>query len=185
VSVASGAQKLTFDIFLFGNKIGQTVVERIAKNDSVTQYTLASNSEAHVFFTTRKISLLYDMTYRHDKLYNSYSKHVRNDEMHITTITWQGSSYVMKLDNISSCIPGPVDCSTVKLFFDEPCNNTTVFSERLGENRTLKKTGPGTYEAEMKEGIMYYYRYKNGKLVELEMKKGFLGSIFIRPHIAL
>jgi hypothetical protein len=175
------SQKLTFDIFLFGNPIGQTVVERTVKNDSITTYVLNSHSEAHVLFTHRVITLYYDITYKREKLFYSFCKHTRNDEVHFTTITTNGSSYTIKLDNITKTFPF-IDCSTVKLFFAEPCNPVMVFSERLGEWRELKKTGEGTYKAEMSDGITYYYKYKDGKLVELEMSKGLIGSVYIRPH---
>jgi len=89
----------------------------------------------------------------------------------------------MKRDNESFCIKPVVDCSTVKLFFQEPCNTSQIFSERLGENRPIKKTGEGIYEAEMKEGVTYIYHYKNNKLAELEMKKGMLGSAYLRPSV--
>lgn len=182
ISVSCSSQKLAFDIFLFGNKIGQTVVEREVKNDSITQYTLNSFSEAHVFFTTRKISLHYDITYKHDWLTNVFSRHTRNDEVHVTTIQWNGNKYVMNLDGVISYIINMVSCTTVKLFFAEPCSPNAIFSERLGEYRVIKKTGDGNYQAEMKEGLTYFYHYKEGKLVELEMRKGMLGSIFMRPH---
>ncbi len=178
----SFSQKLVYDIFLFGNKIGQSVIEKTIRNDSITRYTLNSASEATVFFTTRKVSLIYDILYKNDQLFSSYSKNTRNDEVHITTIKWENNTYIMKREDGSFCIKPLVDCSTVKLFFHEPCDNQKIFSERLGEYRVIKKTGEGLYQAEMKEGITYYYHYKNDKLVELEMRKGLLGSIYLRPH---
>jgi hypothetical protein len=179
----SFAQKLTFDVFLFGNKIGQSIVEKNIKNDSITIYTLNSYSEAHIFFTTRKVGLHYDIVYKRNQFISSFSKSTRNDEVHLTTIQWQNNCYFMKRDDGTFCIKPPVECSTVKLFFQEPCSMEHVFSERLGEYRALKKTGEGTYEAEMKDGITYIYRYKNGKLAELEMRKGVLGSVYLRPQV--
>src|ERR1043165_5268993 len=169
------SQKLAFDIFLFGDKIGQTVVERTVKNDSITTYTLKHASEAHIFFTTRKVSLYYDITYKRNRLFSSYAKNTRNDEVHVTTIQWQNNNYIMKADNETQCIKPPVDCTTVRLFFEEPCSTSQVFSERMGIYRYIKKTKEGTYECEMSDGLTYIYHYKNGKLTELEMRKGFLG----------
>jgi hypothetical protein len=176
------SQKLTYDIFLFGSKIGQSVVEKTVNNDSITEYTLVSSSEAHVFFTHRKVTLYYDIVYKRGKYFSSFAKHTRNDEIHTTTITRHGNGYEVKLDSKTVELNATVDCSTVKLFFAEPCNPTSVFSERIAEFRTIKKTGDGVYEAEMTDGLTYYYRYKSGKLVELEMRKGFIGSIYLRPH---
>ena len=174
------AQKLTYNIFLFGSKIGQSVVERDIKSGSETDYTLNSASEAHIFFTTRRITLHYDIVFKDDIYFSSYSKHTRNDELQITTITRNGNSYTVKRNNENFIVNGLVNCSTIKLFYAEPCSENHMLSERLGEFRSVKKTAPGTYEAEMSDGITYIYRYKDGKLVELEMRKGILGSIYLR-----
>lgn len=179
----SSAQKLTFDIFLFGNKIGQTIVEQTVVNDSITTYKLNSSSEAHIFFTTRKIALQYEVVYKRKQLFYLHSKSVRDNETHYNIIQWQNGSYLMKRDNETFCIKPMVDCSTVKLFFNEPCNSEKVFSERIGEYRPLKKKAAGVYEAEMTDGITYIYHYAHGKLVELEMRKGVIGSVFLRPAV--
>ena len=183
VASISFSQKLTFDIFLFGDKIGQTIVQKTVKNDSVTAYTLTSSSEAHVFFVKRKIYLHYDITFWKSQLMSSFSKSIRNDEVHVTSIRWQGNKYNVDREDGTFTVKNAVDCSTVKLFFDDPCNQHQIFSERMGEFRVIKKTGEGTYESYMQDGITYFYRYKKGKLTELEMRKGLLGSVFLRPHI--
>jgi hypothetical protein len=182
LSTLSFAQKLTFDIFLFYNVIGQTVVERSVKNDSIVQYTLNSSSEAHVLLTTRITKLHYDITYKGGHYFSSYSKLNRNDEQHIITVQWQGNKYAINQDNTTLTLTDIIDCSTIKFFYAEPCNMKTVFSERLGENRPIKKTGDGVYQVDMKEGVTYLYKYKDGKLVELEMKSALLGSSYARPH---
>lgn len=141
----SFSQKLVYDIYLFGNRIGQSVIEKTARNDSISRYTLNSASEATVFFTTRKVSLVYDILYRNEHLFSSYSKNTRNEEVHVTTIKRENNTYLMKRDDGSFCIKPEVDCSTVKLFFHEPCDNQKIFSERLGEYPVIKKTGDGLY----------------------------------------
>lgn len=182
LSQYSYSQKLTFDIFLFGNVIGQSVVEKKQVNDSLFNYTLHSSSEARIFFTVRTNRLDYDITYSNQKLVTSSSANVRNDEQHYVTVKFEGASYLIKRDNESFCLKPPIECSSVLLLFAEPCNVRQIFSERLGEYRPVKKTAAAEYEVDMKDGIVYIYRYKNGKLAELEMKKGFMGSVFMRPH---
>jgi hypothetical protein len=179
-ALSSPAQKLIYDIFLFGGKIGESLIEQKIVSPDETDYTLNSASEAHIFFSTRKITLHYDIVFKNDLFYSSFSKHTRNDEVQFTTITRDGNNYTVKRGKETFTLNGLIDCSTVKLFYLEPCSETRILSERLGEFRTIKKTSPGTYEAEMSEGITYVYRYKEGKLVELEMSKGILGSIYLR-----
>jgi hypothetical protein len=180
--LCSFSQKLAFDIFLFGNKIGQTTVEKKIKNDSITHYMLNSASEARVFFVTRKIGLYYDIIYKNDQLVTCFSKSTRNEELHVTNIRWLGNKYRVDREDGSFNILSTVTCSTIILFFEEPCDGMKVFSERMGEYRYLKKIEPGVYEAEMQDGITYFYRYVKGKLIEMELRKGVLGSVFLRPH---
>lgn len=180
LSCYCGAQKLVYNIYLFGSKIGQSVVERNIKSTEETDYTLNSASEAHIFFTTRKITLHYDIVFRNDFFFSSFSRHTRNDEVQLTTITRSGTGYAVKRDKDSFNLNGIINCSTIRLFYEEPCGTDHILSERLGEFRVIKKTAPGTYEAEMSDGITYIYKYKGGKLIELEMKKGLLGSIYLR-----
>jgi hypothetical protein len=182
LSIFSSAQKITFDIFLFGSKIGQTTVEKIVKNDSITNYLLNSKSEARIFFVTRKIELHYDILYKRNQLASSFSRSIRNGELHVTNIRWQGNKYVVDREDGSFNLNSLVNCSTVKLFFAEPCDPSKILSERMGEFRYIKKTKEGTYEAEMQDGLTYIYKYQNGKLAELEMRKGMLGSAYLRPH---
>ncbi|HWB63982.1 MAG TPA: DUF6134 family protein [Chitinophagales bacterium] len=181
LQLLSSAQKLTYGIYLFGGRIGESVIDRTVVNDSVTHYTLHSSSEAHIFFSVRKIQLHYDVYFKNGFLFSSYSKHVRNDEVQLTNISLDGNHYNVTINGKNLCITGGlINCSTIRLFYNEPCSTDKMLSERLGEFRQVRKTGEGTYEADMSEGITYIYRYKNGKLIELEMKKGFLGSVYLR-----
>lgn len=175
------AQKLAFDVILFGNKIGQTVVEQTTKSDSITVYELNSHSEARILFTSHKVALHYELMFKRGQLISAYSKGNSNGKVDVTTINWQGTRYFMKRDDGTFHVNVPVYCTTTMLFFSEPCDGARVFSERMGEFRTIKKTEPGVYKADMQDGLTYYYRYKAGKLIELEMRRGILGSAYLRP----
>lgn len=124
----------------------------------------------------------YDVVYIRNQYISSFSKNIRNDEVRVTNIRWQGNKYTIQREDRSFNIPHLVDCSTVQLFFAEPCDAHNIFSERSGEFIPVRKMREGTYEADMKEGITYFYHYKNGKLFELEIKKRLLGSVYLRAH---
>lgn len=175
------AQKLAFDVILFGDKIGQTVVEQTNKGDTTIVYQLNSNSEAHILFTTHKVTLHYELMFKRDQLISAYSKGTTNGKADVTTINWQGNRYFMKRHDGNFYVNVPVYCSTTMLFFNEPCDGARVFSERMGEFRTIRKIEEGVYKADMQDGLTYYYRYKGGKLIELEMRRGILGSAYLRP----
>lgn len=175
------AQKLAFDVILFGNKIGQTIVEQSSKGDSLTMYELNSHSEARILFASHKVALHYELMFKHGQLISVYSKGNTNGKVDVTTINWQGTKYFMKRHDGNFNINVPVYCSTTLLFFNEPCDGARVFSERMGEYRTIRKVADGEYKADMQDGLTYYYRYKGGRLIELEMRRGILGAAYLRP----
>ncbi|HLP19765.1 MAG TPA: DUF6134 family protein [Chitinophagales bacterium] len=179
--LTASSQKLVFDVILFGNNIGKTTVEKLVKNDSIVTYLLNSASEAHILFTKHTSTLYYDIMYKRGQYISSYSKGSSNGKTDVTTINWLGTKYLMKRIDGAFNINSPVYCSTIQLFFHEPCDKARVFSERMGEYRTIKKVSDGVYKADMQDGLTYYYRYKNGRLIELEMRRGLLGAAYLRP----
>lgn len=49
------AQKLLYEIYLFGNKIGTTEVERIEKDSAIIEYKLFSSTSVNVLFIHRSV----------------------------------------------------------------------------------------------------------------------------------
>ncbi len=176
------SQKLSFDVYLFGNVIGHTGIVRQIMGDTLANYKLHSHSEAYIFFTHRTSTLDYDVSFLRGKLIHCTAKNVRNDESHLVTITCQNNSYLIVRDGEQLCFKPDIIFSSIQLYYEEPKKQKEVFSERLGEYRPMKCVAPHEYEVDMKGGITYTYRYGNGKLLELEMRKGLLGSAYLRPH---
>lgn len=172
------AQKLNFDVILFGNKIGHTIIERIVKNDSITQYKLNSSSEVTIFFTKKTSHMNFDVLYKNGKLFSAYVKNVKDGVTEIVNIMWQDTKYIIERGEERLQMLQPLDFSAILLYFTEPLNRTKIFSERMGEYANFVKTGTNQYECKTANGVNNIYRYKDGKLVELEMNKG--ASVFMR-----
>jgi hypothetical protein len=170
------AQKLNYGIYLFGKKIGVSTIERKRMDDTTLNYTLNSASETTIFFVQRKVSLVYNITYRNDKLFSSYSKNIRNDEVITVQVNQQHGGYSIVRNNCTQLIKSMIDCSSVKFYFEEPCNDDKIFSERIGQFVPIRKISEGEYECTLNEGVTNIYRYKNGKLTELEIKKGMVSA---------
>lgn len=173
------AQKLTFDVILFGKKIGETIVERIEKGNGLVQYKLNSSSEVTIFFTKKTSEIVMDVLYKDGKLFSSYVKNVKDGIAEVVTISWQDSKYMIKRGDELLQITSPIVHSAILLYFNEPTTNLRIFSERLGRYYNFLKTRNGEYECKTENAVNNIYRYKNGKLFELEMQKG--ASVFMRP----
>ena len=177
-SLLLSAQKHTYDIELFGKKIGETIVERIDKGNHEEQFKLTSTSEVNILFTHKTSLMTFDITYKDGKLFSSYCKNVKDGVTEIVTIAWNGTKYVIKKGEEALQLTQPLDFSAVQLYYTEPKGKAKIFSERLGEFCNFAKTAEGVYQCKLSNGVTNIYRYKNGVLYELEMSKG--ASVFMK-----
>lgn len=178
LAVHAQSQKRVYDIILFGNKIGTTVVEKIESGNGTVQYKMFSNSEANVLFTKKTSVMNFDVVYKDGKLFSSYVKNVKDGVTEIVNIVWKETKYLISKGAETLQITSPIDFSGIQLYFTEPKGKPTVFSERLGEYCKFVKTGESRYECKVANGVNNIYTYENGVLTELEMSKG--ASVFMR-----
>lgn len=172
------AQTLQYDIVLFNRKIGETSVSKIDKGDGVTLYKLHSRSEAKVLFITKHSRMNADIVYKNGELYSS-SYYTDNDEGEVLQKTVKtAEGYDLDRNGTKRNLRRAIRHSTVQLYFSEPSVLTSIFAERLGEFIEFEKVAPAEYKSVVKN-VSSYYRYANGKLVEIEMSKP-TGSAFLR-----
>lgn len=174
----SFAQTLKYDILLFNKKIGETSVSKIDKGNGMTLYKLKSESEAKFLFITRRSQMNADIWFKNGELYSSsfYANNDEGENLQKTIRTEDG--YVLDRNGAKRNLRRAIRHSSVQLYFSEPTILTAIFSERLGEFFDLEKIAPAEYKSVVKN-VSSYYRYKNGKLIELEMSKP-TGSAFLR-----
>ena len=177
-ALAISAQKHTYDVELFGKKIGTTVVERIDKGNGEVEFRLNSNSAVSIFFTKKTSVVNYDVVYKNGKLFSSYCKNVKDDVTEIVTVLWDGVKYVIKKGEEVMVVNQPIDFSSIHLYFIEPKGRDKIFSERIGKICLFNTLSTGVYKCKLDNGVENIYRYRNGVLYELEMSKG--ASVFMR-----
>lgn len=172
------AQTLQYDIVLFNRKIGETSVSKIDKGDGVTLYKLNSRSEAKVLFITKHSYMNADIVYKNGELYSS-SYYTNNDEGEVLQkVVKTADGYDLDRNGTKRNLRRAIRHSIVQLYFSEPSVLTSIFAERLGEFIEFEKVAPAEYKSVVKN-VSSYYRYANGKLVEIEMSKP-AGSAFLR-----
>ena len=175
----SFSQKIKFDVFLFGNKIGETFIER---RDSAGQkiYTLRSTTDAKVLFIEKKSVMSTDVRFdKEGKLFSCAFQNIKNDERFFTKSIPDGPTrFLVNKDGQKTVVPAPITYSSIMLYFSEPPNNQKVFSERLGGSFQIVRQPDGTYLAYMDEHYAKY-TYTAGKLMELEIKST-LGSVIMK-----
>ncbi len=175
---ASFCQKLKYDVFLLGNKIGETTVER-RDSGGIKHYILRSHTDAKVLFVEKKSAMSTDVLYdKEGKMFAAFFQNIKNEEKFLTQTLWKNDKLTIDKDGEKTEIPGTVNFSSVVLYFSEPKNLQKVFSERVGQFFEIVKQADGTYLASL-DGHSAVYTYKAGKLIELEMKSS-LGSVLMK-----
>jgi hypothetical protein len=175
---ASFCQKLKYEVYLFGNKIGETTVER-RDSAGLKCYSLRSNTDAKVLFVEKKSAMSTDVLYdRGGNLFSSFFQNIKNEEKFLTKTINDNTKFLVTKDGEKTVIPGPITFSSVMLYFFEPPDLQKVFSERLGEFFEMVRQADGSYLATL-DGHSSRYTYKAGKLIELEIKNS-LGSILMK-----
>jgi hypothetical protein len=81
-----------------------------------------------------------------------------------------GSKYMIDLEGEKSTLDNvEIQHSVSDLYFTEPRQVTSIYSETLGKLLTIRPLGNGAYELSLPEGKKNIYRYQKGALVEVEV----------------
>ena len=174
----SYGQKLKYNVYLMGDKIGETTIER-KDSAGLKVYSLHSNTDAKVLFVEKKSAMCTNVLYDKDgRLFCSFFKNIKNDDTFLTKVFWDNNKLMVDKDGEKSVLPVAVNFSSLLLYFSEPPNMQKVFSERLGKFFEMVRQSDGTYLASL-DGHSAVYTYKAGKLIALEMKST-LGSVLMK-----
>lgn len=176
------AQKLHFDVTLFGDSIGHTEVEK-KDSSGFTVYYLKSQSNAKVLFVTRKSLIFARLVKRNDELLKSTYFH-KNEEESFTAYTLKEiAGFSFTKNGIKKYLTKHIKSCAIELYFKEPEKLTDIYSERLGTFFDLTKIAEHIYKFVGEHGATSTYNYRNGVLQELELRKGQLGAVFLKRRL--
>ncbi len=163
------AQFVNFDIFLFGDKIGNMTVSRKVVDDSTETYTLESRSKASLLWIKRENYTRYDVVYRNNRLISSENVEIENGKQkRWVNVVFDGKHYQVngyKGKRILNEVP---TYSVVKLFFTDGSKQNRIFYESEGDFAEIKHPKPNVCEFAASDGSRNIYYYQNGQLTNLE-----------------
>lgn len=161
------AQVHTFEIRL-GSRVIGAVEARCNVNGAARNMVIKSKIE------TAFMSKFTDISCEYANNVLVTSKVVRSSgksEEGKTVITRRnGSRYMIDLEGDKSTLDNvEIQHSVSDLYFTEPRQVTSIYSETLGKLLSIKPLGNGAYELSLPEGKKNIYRYQKGALVEVEV----------------
>lgn len=158
---------LVYDIMRKDDKIGTVLAVKVTNG---TQEAIRIETHMNVqFVVSVKVDLVVGNSFRDDVLLEAFMRKDVNGTVKINnSIFRKGNFYNMiDKDRDTTFLHQTLSESVSTLYFEEPVNTTTIFSETFLKLLPLKKTESSTYQLSLPDGNTNYYRYEKGVCTEV------------------
>lgn len=168
------AQTQQYDVLLVGADVGDM---SITKTVSGTKKTYLLESYTSVIFGTRKDAYVGKMEFENNILVSSTIENKKNGKIIFYTYVNKvgDAGYKVQTEKGLSTIAGKVSYCCYDIFFKEPKDGESLFSERWGKFGKLKKTEDHVYILEVPGCEDYTYHFEGGKMQKMDVPT-FLGK---------
>ncbi|QXP61330.1 DUF6134 family protein [Olleya sp. HaHaR_3_96] len=173
-------EKIIFDVIRNEKVIGNLKATKTIK-DSKTYYKSSTSIKARIIKEIR-VNYKYNVTFDSESLQQSNVNITVNEKSHAKTSTeWDNNTYqVVKNGKDEATITNAISYSTVQLYFEEPKNITTCYSEQNGSFNTIIAMGNHVYKKVNASNNENLYYYKNGLLTKATIDGGLIQFEIIR-----
>ncbi len=162
------AQTLVYDVVRNGEKLGVFEVQKQTLADKVVYKAISTTK---VWFLKQfTLDYLLNATYSNGVLTESLNQNLRNKVLqNKSVIKRTGNGYELNINGIKSAMNDfAVTHSVVQIYFEEPKNIRTVFSENYGHELSIEPVAANKYKLLTPNGNVTYYTFENGYPIEVE-----------------
>lgn len=151
-----------YEIFRGDDKIGRVVGIQIT-DGSKKLYRIETHVDVRVIFSV-KADIVVRNTFVDGILTEAYAKRVVNNSVKTnSSVLKKGATYQMiDKDQDTTYLKGSITRCVSQLYFEEPVNLSSVFSEAFLQQVPIRKSSTGTYELKLPDGRVNHYTYVNG-----------------------
>lgn len=168
--IKSNAESLFYTVMKGDDPIGKIHIERTKKND-LTEYFFESTVKL-TFIISVNVYDRMKVTFKGNQMLQAKLYRTLNGKVKVNnSAVWNGKSYAMtNKDNENSYYQHLISLATANLYYFEPSNVASVFSEKFQQMIPIKYVGNRRYMLDLPNGNKTYYSYANGvcSLVEAE-----------------
>ena len=175
-------KNIHFDIVHKNNVVGSLKASK-TETDAVTIYKSATNIETRII-KEFSVNYNYNVTFKNTLLKDAEVHITVNEKPHAETITkWKETHYqVIKDKKNETRINKSINYATVQLYFEEPKNISSCFSEQDASFNTIIPMGNHTYKKVNSKGNENLYYYKKGNLIKATIDGGLIKFDIIRKN---
>jgi len=164
------AEKLTYTVIHDNKPVGKINIERTVQHD-VTQYNFESDVVIKMLLNIHVYDKM-DVVFKGNQLIKSYLYRTLNGRVKVRNLAiWDGSQYKQSdKDDEVTTIHHLIHFTTASLYYNEPANLSSLYSEKFQKMIPVKPAGPKRYRLDLPNGNKVFYSYANGRcsLVEAE-----------------
>ncbi|MGN7864347.1 DUF6134 family protein [Chryseobacterium sp. 22458] len=170
---------LNYSIIKDYKTIGTIRVERSLK-DNTTEYLFESRAKVKILYSIEIYDKM-DVTFKQNILQQAKLYRTMNGKLKVNnTTTWNGSFYNLSdKDGANGSLKQSVFCSTATLYFNEPENLKSVFSEKFQKMVPIQKVDSKRYRINLPNGNTTTYTYSSGICTLVEAKTDFANLKFV------
>ncbi len=169
LSHSNYGQELTYTINLRGGKIGEVNATRKVQSGKEIYEVISDVTFKVLWKSYNRVTENY-LTFENGQIQSSlaavYMNKTKEDSAAMHLINDKYSCYLFP-DKKYEIENAKIDFFAAKLYFEEPINVKSVFTERFLEYSPLTHLGNNQYKLSLPNGKENIYTYKNGILVEV------------------
>lgn len=164
----AAAQTVSFDSFLWGDKMG-TLTATKKKGGDLVYYEVKASNSAKILGIQKNVETITTITIKGGLMVESYSKRVDNGKLkNFCSIKWDGTKYNIETEKGKSTYSSKISLVTMEFYFTEPKASNSYYYNPAAQAMVFTKTGGGVYEFKTNDGVKHKFIYKNGILDEIE-----------------
>jgi len=164
------AQRLSYDVFLKKDKVGEMKVDRYQKEG---RDIYRSEMEITVKFVfTVNLRFTYESHFKDGKLIYALVRNYRNGDLEDQTHCWidDDGKLQVKHGDERLTVEEPVTYSVLNSYYEAPGSHDQMFSERWGRFQPFVAVEDGRYALYIANGNKSYYTFKEGQCERISLK---------------
>jgi hypothetical protein len=181
VSPCTHAQTQVFNMILFNDSVGTSVISRTHDANGVDNYTLDSHVQAKILWITHTNRTHYEARYKNGKLISASYYEINNGKKDKwSNIQFDGKEYQAETQHgkktfteVPTFSVGPLYCEAFNP------NRKRFFSDPDAEFIDLKFPEPNTIEFKSPDGNKNVFHFKNGQISDAEFHTT-LATVYIK-----
>lgn len=163
------SETLTYDMYLWGDKIGRMTISRTQHEDGTEKYILNSHAKAKVLWIVRDNSAYMETIFKNGKLVSSYQKEMENGKVkRWNRVTYDGSKFVVEGYKGKRNFTEVPAFSVAPIYFKGLKNVTRLLYEAEADFANVEKINDDTWQFKGSDGSRNVYHIKNGKAESLD-----------------